>query len=109
MVREITPAGASTIVAGVLNGCGYNADGISATTAQLSQPYGVALDSAGNIYIGDAGNNRVRKVTISTGLISTVAGNGTCGYQRRHWPGYGGRTVLTIWRGSGCDWPDFHR
>jgi hypothetical protein len=80
VVREITPAGSSTIVAGILNGCGYNADGISATTAQLSQPYGVALDSAGNIYIGDAGNNRVRKVTISTGLISTVAGTGTCGF-----------------------------
>jgi sugar lactone lactonase YvrE len=80
VVREITPGGSSTIVAGVLNGCGYNTDGISATTAQLSQPYGVALDNTGNIYIGDAGNNRVRKVTISTGLISTVAGNGTCGY-----------------------------
>jgi len=80
VVREITPGGSSTIVAGVLNGCGYNTDGISATTAQLSQPYGVALDSEGNIYIGDAGNNRVRKVTISTGLISTVAGTGTCGF-----------------------------
>jgi hypothetical protein len=80
VVREITPAGSSTIVAGILNGCGYNTDGISATTAQLSQPYGVALDTAGNIYIGDAGNNRVRKVTISTGLISTIAGTGNCGF-----------------------------
>lgn len=80
VVREYTPGGSGSIVAGVLNGCGYNADGISATTAQLSQPYGVALDSAGNIYIGDAGNNRVRKVTISTGFISTIAGTGTCGY-----------------------------
>ena len=80
VVREITPAGSSTIVAGILNGCGYNADGIAATSAQLSQPYGVALDTAGNIYIGDAGNNRVREVNISTGLISTIAGTGNCGF-----------------------------
>jgi len=80
VVREITPAGSSTIVAGILNGCGYNADGIAATSAQLSQPYGVALDTAGNIYIGDSGNNRVRKVIISTGFIATIAGTGTCGF-----------------------------
>jgi len=80
VVRKLTPAASSTIVAGVLNDCGYNGDNISATTARLNQPYGVALDTAGNIYIGDAGNNRVRKITIKTETISTVAGTGTCGY-----------------------------
>jgi NHL repeat len=80
VVRKLTPAASSTIVAGVLNDCGYNGDNISATTARLNQPYGVALDTAGNIYIGDAGNNRVRKITIKTETISTVAGTGICGY-----------------------------
>jgi NHL repeat-containing protein len=80
VVRKLTPAASSTIVAGVLDDCGYNGDNISATTARLNQPYGVALDTAGNIYIGDAGNNRVRKITIKTETISTVAGTGTCGY-----------------------------
>lgn len=80
VVRKLTPAASSTIVAGVLNDCGYNGDNISATTSRLNQPYGVALDTAGNIYIGDAGNNRVRKITIKTETISTVAGTGTCGY-----------------------------
>ena len=80
VVRKLTPAASSTIVAGVLNDCGYNGDNMSATTARLNQPYGVALDTAGNIFIGDAGNNRVRKITIKTETISTVAGTGTCGY-----------------------------
>jgi streptogramin lyase len=80
VVRQISPSGVGTIVAGVLGTCGYNSDGIAATAAQLKAPYGVALDSAGNIFIGDAGNNRVRKVTLSTGLISTVAGTCTCNF-----------------------------
>ena len=59
---------------------GYNGDNISAITAQLNQPNSVCLDNAGNIYFTDQSNNRVRKVTISTGNISTVAGSGTSGY-----------------------------
>ena len=46
-----------------------------AIAAQLAQPFGVAVDSAGNIYIADAGNGRIRKVT--SGVINTVAGGGT--------------------------------
>jgi len=56
---------------------GYNGDGIVATSATLSRPYGIALDSSGNIYIADMGAYRIRKVNASTGLISTVAGNGS--------------------------------
>jgi trimeric autotransporter adhesin len=59
---------------------GYSGDGGAATSAELNLPNGVALDTAGNIYIVDNGNNRIRKVTVSTGIISTVAGNGTAGY-----------------------------
>ncbi len=67
-----------TVAAGVLNACGYNGDNISATTAELSGPYGVTFDANNNMYIADNGNNRVREVV--AGTISTIAGNGTCGY-----------------------------
>jgi sugar lactone lactonase YvrE len=59
---------------------GYNGDGILATAAQLGSPSGVTVDGAGNVYIADTGSNRVRKVAAGTGIITTVAGNGTNGY-----------------------------
>lgn len=59
---------------------GYNGDGISATTAQIYYPHNLALDAAGNIYFPDYNNARVRKITINTGLISTIAGTGTAGF-----------------------------
>lgn len=46
----------------------------------LSAPNGIALDGAGNLYIADTGNNVIREITASTGIISTIAGNGTAGY-----------------------------
>jgi len=58
---------------------GYNADGIPATASDLNYPCAIAFDVAGNMYIADRSNNRIRKVDI-TGIISTVAGNGTSGY-----------------------------
>jgi hypothetical protein len=79
-IRKVTVAtGDISTVAG--NGtCGYNSDGILAVNAELNGPNSVAIDSAGNIYIADDTNNRIRKVTVSTGYISTVAGTGTAGY-----------------------------
>jgi len=79
-IRKVTVATAViSTVAG--NGtCGYNSDGIAATSAELNGPNSVAIDSSGNIYIADYTNNRIRKVTISTGFISTVAGTGTASY-----------------------------
>jgi len=56
---------------------GFSGDGGAATSAQLNNPYGVAVDASGNFYIADFSNARVRKVTVATGIISTVAGNGT--------------------------------
>ncbi|XID94937.1 S-layer homology domain-containing protein [Paenibacillaceae bacterium WGS1546] len=58
---------------------GYSGDGGNATSAQLNHPFGVAIDSSGNLYIADYQNNRIRKVDAS-GTISTVAGTGIPGY-----------------------------
>jgi uncharacterized protein (TIGR03437 family) len=58
--------------------CEFSWDNGTATVAGLCNPYGVAVDSAGRVYIADAGNNRVRKV--SNGVMATLAGNGTCGF-----------------------------
>jgi len=55
--------------------CGYSGDGIPATSSQLSFPRGVAVDAAGNMYIADTNNARVRKVDLN-GNISTIAGDG---------------------------------
>jgi len=76
LVRKITPAGIITTAAG--NGVtGYTGDGGPATAARLSDPHGVATDPAGNLYIADHANSTIRKVTVSTGIITTIAGDGT--------------------------------
>jgi len=81
-VRKVTAStGIISTVAGTDNS-GYNGDGIAAVRAELNSPWGVAVDSSGNLYIADSGNNRIRKVTVSTGLISTVAGTGAAGYNK---------------------------
>jgi len=78
IVVKISSAGVLTVVAG--NGIGgFSGDGRPATSAQFSCPWGVTLDSAGNLYVADSGNNRVRKVS-PTGVISTIAGTGTAGF-----------------------------
>ena len=78
-IRKVTAStGVITTVAGS-GGSGYGGDGGPATAAQINAPRGVAVDSAGNIYIADTNNQRIRKVTASTGVITTVAGNGTKG------------------------------
>ena len=76
-VRKVDVYGVITTVAG-LSGCCYSGDGGPATSAQLSGISGVALDTAGNLFIADGGNARVRKVS-TAGIITTVAGNGLMG------------------------------
>ena len=64
-----------TTVAG--NGASaYAGDGLPAVAASLNNPSWVSVDAAGNLFIGDAGNFRVRRVDAATGIITTVAGNG---------------------------------
>jgi sugar lactone lactonase YvrE len=80
VIWRFAPDGARSIVAGVETYCGFNSDGIPATQAFLGYPFGVAVDPADNLYIGDTYNNRVRMVDTS-GIIHTVAGTGgACGF-----------------------------
>ena len=78
-IRKVGPDGIITTVAG--NGTpGYSGDGGPATSAQLNRSIiGVAVDGAGNLFIADHGNYRIRKVS-PDGIITTVAGNGVWGY-----------------------------
>jgi uncharacterized protein (TIGR03437 family) len=79
VVRVIAPTGTISTYAGQ-GTAGYTGDGGAATQAQLNAPMGLALDSAGNLYIAEYGNNTVRKVAKSGGVIVTLAGNGSPGY-----------------------------
>jgi trimeric autotransporter adhesin len=56
-------------------------DGGPATAAQLNSPYGLAVDSAGNLYIADTNNHRIRRVAAGTGVITSVAGSGVAGFE----------------------------
>jgi sugar lactone lactonase YvrE len=73
-VRRVTPEGVITTVVGD-GAAGFRGDGGPAASARLNQPRDVAVDSAGNLYIADRFNDRIRRVTPS-GIISTVAGGG---------------------------------
>ncbi len=84
-VRRVSSAGVITTVAG----SGLNpftnelppmdGDGGPATAARLNQPFGLALDAAGNLFIADAAAARIRRVAANSGVITTVAGNGLVG------------------------------
>jgi sugar lactone lactonase YvrE len=82
-VRRVTaptaPALLMTTIAGT-GQYGFSGDGAAATAAHLRRPAGVAVDGAGNVYVADRDNNRIRKVTAATGVITTVAGNGSYGF-----------------------------
>ena len=85
-IRKVDAAGVITTIAGdgnrpAVKTSSFGGDGGAATAGQLSFPYGVAVDGAGNIYIADAGlNSRIRKVD-AAGIITTFAGTGTEGYR----------------------------
>jgi sugar lactone lactonase YvrE len=78
VVRMIAPNGTISTYAGQ-GTQGYTGDGGVATLAQLNAPMGLALDSAGDLYIADSGNNAVRMVS-KGGVITTAAGNGSAGF-----------------------------
>ena len=103
-IRKVDSAGTITTVAGAGTE-GFGGDGGPATAAQLYRPAGVALDGAGNLYIADFGNNRIRKVD-AAGVISTVAGAGSTGESGGGFGGDGGPAVaarLYLPRGVALD------
>lgn len=78
VIRKVTPGGNISTIAGT-GVAGYNGDGISAITARLYDPYGISVDDSGNVFVAEISNHRVRKINTS-GIITTVAGTGTSGY-----------------------------
>src|SRR5579871_2031766 len=79
VVRKVNSGGTISTIAGTADTYGFLGDGGPATSAQLTQPFGVVTDAAGNLYITDSSNYRIRKVDTS-GNINTIAGNGTAGF-----------------------------
>jgi len=80
VIRKVTPDGNINIFAGTSGTSGYAGDGNTALNAYFNLPLGVAVESAGNVYIADSANNAIRKVD-TTGKVSSIAGNtGSAGY-----------------------------
>jgi hypothetical protein len=87
VVRKINVSGIITTIAGT-GTPGFSGDNGSALVAKLNLPQQITVDSSGNIYIADVGNDRIRKIN-SSGIITTIAGTGVSGYS-----GDGGQAVL---------------
>ena len=95
-VRKISPSGIISTVAGT-GTAGFSGDSGLAINALFNLPGAIAVDTFGNIYIADEWNNRIRKVDIATGIVYTIAGNGTGSYG-----GDGGpATAAMIWEPQG--------
>jgi hypothetical protein len=78
-IRKVNTAGMITTIAGT-GTLGFAGDGGPAVLAQLNNPHSMCLDLAGNIFIGDEGNDRIRRIDAATGIITTYAGTGVYGY-----------------------------
>jgi uncharacterized protein (TIGR03437 family) len=92
-IRKVSTSGIITTVAG--NGSqGFSGDGGPAISAELSAPWGVTVDASGNLFIADANNERIREV-LASGIIKTVAGNGSQGFS-----GDGGPAISAEFNGS---------
>ena len=78
-IRMVNPSGIISTLAGT-GDWGFSGDGGPAVSARLTRPYGLALDSEGNLFVTDSGNHRVRRVDAEARTIETVAGNGELGF-----------------------------
>jgi len=80
VIRVVSAStGVISIAVGTFITYGFSGDGSAATSAEMNSPFDVKIDGSNNLYIADTGNQRIRKVTASTGYISTVGGDGTDG------------------------------
>jgi sugar lactone lactonase YvrE len=79
VIRKVT-GGTINTIAGIGGLLGYSGDGGPATAALLYDPSAVAVDAAGNVFIADTNNCRVREINAATGIITTIAGNGGCAF-----------------------------
>ena len=87
-VRKIDLFDTISTIAGITGAGGFSGDSGLAVAATFDNPQGIAIDTSGNIYIADAGNNRIRKIDNSTDIITTFAGTGA--------PSFGGDSGLAI-------------
>lgn len=96
-IGYVDPDGIGHSVAGMRAQQGFSGDGGPAIDAGLLQPWDVALDANGNLFIADSNNNRVRRIDKGTGIITTIAGSGSSngleGYGRGRYCGDGGPAV----------------
>jgi sugar lactone lactonase YvrE len=86
VVREVVEATGEIITVAGNGTAGYSGDNGPATSGEIDSPRGIAIDSAGNLFIADWGNNVIREVVNATGDIVTVAGNGDAGYSGDNGP-----------------------
>jgi sugar lactone lactonase YvrE len=83
VIRKVNiTTGIITTIAGLggSSNCGYSGDGIPATAAKISAVEGMAFDASGNLFFADFSNNRIRKIDMTTGIISTAVGTGASGF-----------------------------
>jgi sugar lactone lactonase YvrE len=85
-IRKITVStGIITTIAGT-TATGFNGDNTSATTATLALPHGLTIDTIGNLYLADTANHRIRRIDATTGIITTIAGEGTQAFRGDNGP-----------------------
>lgn len=95
VIRQVTADGNIRTIAGTTGTFAFGGDGGPATSARLSYPRGIAFDMAGNLFVVDSNNRRVRRIALD-GTITTVAGNGRLDFLDNGWPvpqGDGGKAV----------------
>ena len=79
-IREVSASSQTITTIAGSGSSGFSGDGASAISAQFDQPWGVAVALSGDVYVADFGNNRVRKINLAAGIVTTVAGNGNSSY-----------------------------